>query len=124
MAGKLSEDIEKIPLTFKNLTAIASLIGAMIAGVFFIEQRYAKASDVEVMQQITPLKIKQEVTGLRKKDLEDKVFELELLLAENASKVQPIDKARLERYRKQLSIAESQYWQIERDLSQLESKKK
>ena len=75
------------------MSAGISIITMSVGALLWADARYVSAQTFDDAQQQT----RQEFSNIRKNDLEDKVFELQLL--ENPSN---LDKAKLDRYQRQL----------------------
>ena len=75
------------------MSAGISIITMSVGALLWADARYVSAQTFDDAQQQTH----QEFSNIRKNDLEDKVFELQLL--ENPSN---LDKAKLDRYQRQL----------------------
>lgn len=85
----------------KMLLGSASSIIAIIGAMFALDARYAHAADVEKTKTETKQIILQTALTLRKQNLEDKLFELELKRAQTKDqKLTPMDQALYERYKR------------------------
>lgn len=76
---------------------------ALVTALFTIDSRYAHAAEVEKDKQQTQQLIVQTTNNLRKQNLEDKLFELDIK-KETATnqRLSPVDAALKERYARQL----------------------
>lgn len=84
-----------IKVSMSILTLVSMFVGTVLA----VDSRYAKAGDFERQQRYleqSTLETKYAIDQLRKHNLIDKVFELELIPENKRTQV---DKARLQKYR-------------------------
>ena len=87
--------------------AAFTLLSSIIASVYVVENRFAKASDLintdaKIDQLKTELKAesKKNATDLRRAMIEDQLFELDMRVEEGVAT--SVDRARIKRYKRQL----------------------
>jgi len=94
------ETIKENP--WKILFGSASSIIAIIGALFALDARYAHAADVEKAKIETKFYIQETALTIRKQNLEDKLFELELKRAQSKDqKLSPMEQALHDRYTRQ-----------------------
>jgi len=91
---------------FAQITTILTFVGSVVLGVFFIDDRYAHAADLE--KSVASIRI--ENKQMRKQVLEDKVFEIQLKGVKGT-----IEQAQLERAKQQIKEIENEIRQIQSD---------
>lgn len=87
----------------KEHKATLSALGFVVSiamGVFFIEDRYAKAADVQVISVEQKVHVTKVINDFKKQELNDKIFILEF--KEQSNEATPLDKALKTRYLEQL----------------------
>lgn len=92
----------KVGLVFSLFTGLTTIVGA----VFAVDSAFVRAADFVQFKTETARAIQQQgydnqisVNILRKQQLEDKIFEIQLVLPEKRSQM---DRARLEKYQRDL----------------------
>lgn len=85
----------------KILLGSASSIIAIVGALFTLDARYAHAAEVEKDKVQTQRIIKETSQTLRQQMLEDKLFELDVKEAQR--KLDPVEAALKERYKRQIS---------------------
>jgi hypothetical protein len=86
----------------KILLGSASSIIAIVGALFTLDARYAHAAEVEKDKVQTQRIIKETSQTLRKQMLEDKLFELDVKEAQARGKLDPVEAALKERYKRQI----------------------
>lgn len=88
---------------WKVLFGSASSIIAIVGALFTVDARYAHAADVEKDKTEIRKTIQQTISLLRRQNIEDEIFKLDLKRAQNSNQeLSPVDKALRERYQRQL----------------------
>jgi len=88
---------------WKILLGSSGTIITLVATLFTLDARYAHAADVEKDKQQIHLAVKSAVSNLRKQNLEDKLFELDIKREQAPNqRLSPIDAALAARYKRQL----------------------
>lgn len=90
---------------FKNYISITVTIIALIGALFTFDARYAHADAVQKEVQQTKELVVQTTNNLRRANIEDKIFEIDVKAAQT-KKVSPIDQAIKARYLRQLTEIE------------------
>ena len=85
------------------LLGSSGTIITLVATLFTLDARYAHAADVAKESQQIHLAVKSAVSNLRKQNLEDKLFELDIKKEQAPNqRLSPIDSALAARYKRQL----------------------
>lgn len=82
----------------ERIGAIVSLVGAFLGGWVYMESTFASQEALKAVEST----FKQSMSELRRKTIEDQVFTLEFKQVQNPKSFQAIDKALLERYKREL----------------------
>lgn len=82
-----------------TIATVVTMVGSIAAAVFFGDDRYAHARDVEVIR----LTLVQAIKEVRKETIDDKIFELNLIPEAKRTDAQ---RAMLERYKHQVEEIE------------------
>ena len=96
----LPESVKSMPikLTIGSIVSIITLIG----GVYTMDTRYAHTADVQQTNTKLEKLIIHRTTDIRRKFLEDKLFELDLLKTEEPGKFSRLDQALHDHYQQEL----------------------
>lgn len=84
----------------KTLSTIVVLVGSLVSGVLFIEDRYAHSADLESFSTEQKVHITKTINDFKRTELQDKIFIQEF--KEQSGDATPLDRALKERYLEQL----------------------
>ena len=90
----------------KATVAVVTLVTMITAGIITIDNRYAKAEDLRDQHIQTTTEIRYAIDQLRRKGLDDKVFELELVQEKDRTQAQT---AILERFKRDMRNIDSKW---------------
>jgi hypothetical protein len=102
MFDKLIETVKENPVVVM-LGSSGSII-AIVGALFTVDDRYAHAADVEKTNTEIRKSMQESTNTLRRRMLEDKVFELDIRGTQNKDgKLSPVEKALRERYQSEIN---------------------
>jgi peptidoglycan hydrolase CwlO-like protein len=113
---KIMQSLSEMPATTKNVAtfgSLASLIGSVIWGAFFLDGRYAHAEDMEKAKKdfnASVVELRIEAKQDRRRQLDDKVFEIQ-----TKPKVSDVDRAVIDR-------TKSEIQEIDQQINELQQK--
>lgn len=82
----------------ERTATILSIVATLAGGWYFMDGHYAKAGDLKDLKR----EFKQDSIDTRKKQVEDKIFELEFKRSQTPSQFKALDDALLNRYNREL----------------------
>ncbi len=86
-------------LSFKNLSSTVAAVMAILGGFWAIDNHYASAADVQVMQR----SMETQIRSLKIERTEDEVFKLDMKKQAQKGKLSPEDEALYQRYLRKLN---------------------
>lgn len=89
--------MEKLGINVERSISLLTLIGTIVGGWVYLEANFASAADLRAVEK----GFNKSMLELRQKSVEDRIFELELKQSQSPRQFQTIDKALLERYKRE-----------------------
>lgn len=90
-------DTEKKSLISKASATVSAVL-LLLGGIWAVDDHYASAADVEKLQR----NVETRITQYQQQQLENQLFILDLKKQQQNGKLDPLDSAMSERYRRQL----------------------
>ena len=94
----------------ERAVAILGLVGTLAGAWIWVDEHYASAADVRALRK----ELKIDSVEFRKKQIEDKIFELEFKRRQSPGQFKPLDGALLDRYNRELKDLKDQSRDLQR----------
>ena len=91
--------VQKLGFNFANLSSTVVSVVALLGGFWAIDNHYASAADVQVMQR----SMETQIRSLKIERTEDEVFKLDMKKQAQKGKLSPEDEALYQRYLRKLN---------------------
>ena len=91
--------VQKLGFNFANLSSTVVSVVALLGGFWAIDNHYASAADVQVMQR----SMETQIRSLKLERTEDEVFKLDMKKQAQKGKLSPEDEALYQRYLRKLN---------------------